>query len=62
MEIKNPLENGLVKDWELLEQIYNFTFKEALRVDPSVTPLLLSEASFNTKFDSALQLLISKTK
>ena len=49
MEIKSPIENGLIKDWELMEQIYSFSFKELLRIDSATTPFLLAEPSFNTK-------------
>lgn len=49
MEIKYPMEKGLVTDWDGMEQIWHHTFQERLRIDPSTTPILLAEASFNTK-------------
>jgi len=49
MEIMNPLSDGLIKDWDAMEQIWNHTFHERLNINPSDHPILLAEPSFNTR-------------
>ncbi len=44
-----PLEHGIVTDWDALEKIWNFTFHNDLRVNPSEHPVLLTEAPLNPK-------------
>ncbi|KAJ1836375.1 NuA4 histone acetyltransferase subunit [Coemansia sp. RSA 2706] len=48
MEIGGPLENGLVRDWDVYEKILEYTFKTRLRVRAEEHPLLVSEAAWNT--------------
>ena len=38
----------VVNDWDALEQIWNTTFREMLRVDPTEHPLLCTEPAWNT--------------
>ncbi|KAI9593780.1 actin family [Syncephalis fuscata] len=47
MEIRNPIKDGLVEDWDALEQIWDHIFNSALRVNPAEHPLLVSESSWN---------------
>ncbi|ORY03885.1 Actin/actin-like protein [Basidiobolus meristosporus CBS 931.73] len=49
MDVKNPLKDGLVEDWEVLEEIWNHAFLDRLRVNPEEHPLLVTEASWNTR-------------
>lgn len=49
MELKNPLKNGLVEDWDTLESLWDYIFNEGLMVDPSEHPLFISESSWNTR-------------
>lgn len=49
MEIESPLEDGLVKNWEVLEQLWDHMFTTQLRLNPTEHPILLAESSFNTK-------------
>ncbi|KAL1935153.1 hypothetical protein VTP01DRAFT_4293 [Rhizomucor pusillus] len=48
MEVRNPMTDGLVNDWDAVEQIWNATFRDMLRVDPAQHPLLLTEPAWNT--------------
>jgi len=43
------LEDGLVKNWDVLEQLWDHLFTTQLRLNPSEHPILMAEASFNTK-------------
>jgi len=49
MEIHTPMENGLVSNWEVMEQIWSHTFSSQLRIDPKENPVLVAEPSFNTR-------------
>ncbi|KAK4510650.1 uncharacterized protein ATC70_005082 [Mucor velutinosus] len=48
MEIKSPLSNGLVEDWDAVEHIWDATFNQMLRIDPRNHPLLCTEVAWNT--------------
>ncbi|KYR00978.1 actin-like protein 6A [Tieghemostelium lacteum] len=49
MDIINPLQDGLIKDWEAIEHIWNHTFHERLIINPGDHPILLAEPSFNSR-------------
>lgn len=48
MEIKNPMKDGLVNDWDAMEQIWNAAYNDMLRVTSSEHPLLCTEPAWNT--------------
>ncbi|KAI8099272.1 actin family [Halteromyces radiatus] len=48
MEIINPIEDGLIKDWDAMEAIWDWTFNTVLRVNPQEHPLLYTEPAWNT--------------
>ncbi len=39
----------LVKNWDLMEQLWNHLFTTRLRLNPADHPIMLAEPSFNTK-------------
>ncbi|CAO3674247.1 unnamed protein product [Umbelopsis ramanniana] len=47
MEIRNPLKDGLVEDWEGFEEIWKSAFHQRLRIDPTEHPLLCTEPAWN---------------
>lgn len=49
MDVKCPMEKGLINDWDIVEQLWDHAFKSRLRVDTKEHPILLAEPSFNTK-------------
>lgn len=49
MEVSYPLEEGLVKDWDLVESLWGFGFSNRLHVDPKEHPLLMVEPAYNTR-------------
>lgn len=49
INLYNPIEHGIVANWDYLEMLYNNTFYSRLRENPEAHPVLLSEASMNTK-------------
>ncbi|KAI8052541.1 actin family [Syncephalis plumigaleata] len=49
MEMRNPMKDGLIDDWEALEQIWDHIFDSALRVNPAEHPLLVTESAWNKR-------------
>ena len=46
LKLNYPLEHGIVKDWQDMEQLWRHTFDE-LKVSPKEHPVLLTEAPLN---------------
>ncbi|KAJ2338769.1 Arp2/3 complex subunit, actin nucleation center, partial [Coemansia erecta] len=49
LDMSYPLENGIIKNWEDMQHVWDYTFYEKLRVDPSQSKVLLTEAPLNPK-------------
>jgi len=47
LDTSYPIENGIVKDWEGIKHIWDYTFDERLGVDPSEHKILLTEPPLN---------------
>lgn len=48
LEVSYPMENGIVRSWEDMIHLYNYTFgPEKLNVDPKSCKLLLTEPPMN---------------
>jgi actin-related protein 2 len=47
LEIGYPIENGIVRSWEDMEHLWNYTFYEKLCVNPSDYKILLTEPPQN---------------
>jgi actin-related protein 2 len=47
LQITYPLENGIIRNWEEMEYIWDYTFQEKLKIDPSDTKILLTEPPLN---------------
>ena len=48
LETSYPISNGIVKNWEDMEHLYNYTF-DRLKIDPSEHKIMLTEAALNPK-------------
>lgn len=51
LELRYPVEHGIIVNWKDMEQIWDHTFRQELRIDPTGQTILLSEAPGNPKLD-----------
>ena len=50
LNLKYPIKNGIVTDWDDMEKVWNHTFFNELRINPSdIAGVLLTEAPLNPK-------------
>ena len=47
--ISYPIESGIVTNWDEMEKIWEYTFSDEFRIDPSDHKVLLSESARNPK-------------
>ena len=47
LDIKYPLSEGIVKNWDDMEILWDYTFNEKLKITPSECKILLTEAPRN---------------
>eukprot|EP00731_Ephydatia_muelleri_P028075 Em0019g948a len=47
LELTYPMENGIVRSWEDMKHVWNYTFFEKLKIDPTKTKILLTEPPMN---------------
>jgi len=47
LQITYPLDNGIVRNWEDIEHIWNYTFDEKLRINPKDCKIMLTEPPMN---------------
>lgn len=48
LEVSYPMENGIVRSWDDMIHLYNYTFgPEKLNIDPKNCKLLLTEPPMN---------------
>ncbi|PVV00357.1 hypothetical protein BB560_005268 [Smittium megazygosporum] len=49
LSMSYPLENGIIKNWEDMKHLWDYTFFEKLGINPAETKILLTEAPLNPK-------------
>jgi actin-related protein 2 len=47
LQISYPMENGIVRDWEDMQHLWNYTFYEKMQIDPTGRKILLTEPPQN---------------
>jgi len=47
LKISYPLENGIVRNWDDIDHIWDYTFKEKLHINPRECKILLTEPPLN---------------
>jgi actin-related protein 2 len=53
LETSYPVENGMVKDWEGMKHLWDYTFHERMKIDPKEHKVLLTEPPMNPKENKA---------
>ncbi|OUZ99180.1 Actin-related protein [Macleaya cordata] len=48
MEVLSPIKDGVVVDWDMVDNVWEHAFRERLLIDPKEHPMLLAEPSSNT--------------
>ncbi|XP_018588754.2 actin-like protein 6B isoform X2 [Scleropages formosus] len=48
MELISPLKNGMIEDWEAFQAIVDHTYCKHIKSEPSLHPVLMSEAPVST--------------
>ena len=49
LQITQPMEHGIVRNWEDMKYLWDYTFTEKLRVDPAGRKVLLTEPPMNPR-------------
>ena len=49
LQVSHPMEHGVVKDFDDMRHVWNYTFDEKLRIDPRGRKILLTEPPMNPK-------------
>lgn len=49
LQVTHPMEHGIVKNWEDMKHLWDYTFTEKLKVDPAGRKVLLTEPPMNPK-------------
>lgn len=47
LQLTQPMEHGIVKNWEDMKHLWDYTFQEKLRVDTTGRKVLLTEPPMN---------------
>ena len=49
LQITQPMEHGIVRNWEDMKHLWDYTFSEKMRIDPTGRKVLLTEPPMNPK-------------
>ncbi|GER51436.1 actin-related protein [Striga asiatica] len=49
MEVLSPIKDGIVADWDMVENIWDHALRKCLLIDPKDHPMLLAEPCSNTQ-------------
>jgi len=47
LQITYPLDNGIIRNWEDMQYVWDYTFQEKLKVNPQECKIMLTEAPMN---------------
>ena len=51
LQVTQPMEHGIVRNWEDMKLLWDYTFDEKLKVDPRGRKVLLTEPPMNPKIN-----------
>jgi len=49
LQVTQPMERGIVRNWEYMRHLWDYTFNEKLRIDTVARTVLLTEPPVNSK-------------
>lgn len=49
LQVTQPMEHGIVRNWEDMKHLWDYTFDDKLKVDPRGRKVLLTEPPMNPK-------------
>lgn len=49
LSVRHPIEQGIVTEWGAMEKIWEYTFSQVLRLEPSSQTVLLADCPLNPK-------------
>ena len=49
LQVTQPMEHGIVRNWEDMRYLWDYTFDEKLKIDPQGRKVLLTEPPMNPK-------------
>lgn len=49
LQLSYPMENGVIRNWEDMEHLWNHTFHDVLKINPQECKVLLTEPPMNPK-------------
>jgi len=49
LEVSYPMENGIVRNWDDMKHVWDYTFYEKMKIDPKNSKILLTEPPLNPK-------------
>nr|AAM53245.1 actin-related protein 4A [Arabidopsis thaliana] len=49
MEILSPTKDGIVTDWDMVDNVWDHAFRNCLMIDPTEHPMLLAEPPLNSQ-------------
>jgi actin-related protein 2 len=49
LQVTQPMEHGIVRNWEDMKHLWDYTFAEKLRIDPRGRKVLLTEPPMNPR-------------
>jgi len=47
LEVNYPMENGIVRNWEDMKSVWDYTFNDKMQVDPKQCKVMLTEPPMN---------------
>ena len=62
LEINYPLDNGIIRNWDDMEHLWDYTFNKKLGINPAEHRIVLTEAPMNpvTNREKMLQIMFEK--
>jgi len=49
LEVSYPIDNGIVRNWEDMEHVWNYTFFDKMKINPKECKIMLTEPPMNPK-------------